>query len=55
MTSRDSSQDEGRGALRAGITTGQLRLDAPTLSHIFQCQITNWTDPAIAQLNPNLM
>ena len=38
----------------AGIVTGQLRLDAGTLSAIYQCSIVSWDDPAITALNPNL-
>ncbi|MEV0375294.1 phosphate ABC transporter substrate-binding protein PstS [Streptomyces sp. NPDC050636] len=30
----------------------RLILDAPTLAHIFNSQITKWNDPAIAKLNP---
>ncbi len=32
----------------------QLALDAPTLSAIYRGEITNWSDPAIAALNPGV-
>ncbi len=38
----------------AGIARGQLHLDAATLSAIYRGRITNWRDPAIAALNPEL-
>ncbi|NLD76409.1 MAG: phosphate ABC transporter substrate-binding protein PstS, partial [Acidimicrobiales bacterium] len=31
-----------------------LRLDGPTLARIFQRDITRWTDPAVAALNPDV-
>ncbi|BDA40615.1 probable LIM domain-containing serine/threonine-protein ki at C-terminar half [Coccomyxa sp. Obi] len=37
-----------------GIPNGALRLDARTLSGIWQCNITHWNDPAIQALNPDL-
>ncbi|CAL8467074.1 g6610 [Coccomyxa elongata] len=37
-----------------GISNGALRLDARTLSGIWQCNITQWNDPAIQALNPGL-
>jgi phosphate transport system substrate-binding protein len=33
---------------------GRLKLNAATISNIFLDKITNWNDPAIKQLNPNL-
>lgn len=40
--------------LCAGIKNGELRLNAQTLAGIYQCTITQWNDPLIAALNPNL-
>jgi phosphate transport system substrate-binding protein len=37
-----------------GVKAGQLTLDGPTLAGIFLGQITNWSDPSIAKLNPGL-
>ena len=37
-----------------GIGAGELALDGPTLAKIFMCDITNWNDPAIQKLNPNV-
>jgi phosphate transport system substrate-binding protein len=36
-----------------GIKSG-LKLDGPTIANIYLGSITNWNDPAIAKLNPNL-
>jgi phosphate transport system substrate-binding protein len=35
-----------------GVAPGKLVLDGPVLAKIFLGQITNWSDPAIAALNP---
>jgi phosphate transport system substrate-binding protein len=32
--------------------SGNLRLDGPTIAHIFMGKITKWNDPQIAALNP---
>jgi phosphate transport system substrate-binding protein len=37
-----------------GIAAGQMTLDGPTIADIFLGKITNWSDPAIAKLNPAL-
>jgi phosphate transport system substrate-binding protein len=37
-----------------GVGPGQLVLDGPTLAKIFLGQIGNWSDPAIAALNPGV-
>jgi phosphate transport system substrate-binding protein len=37
-----------------GIRPDALVLDGPTLANIYLGRITNWTDPAIRKLNPNL-
>jgi len=37
-----------------GVAAGQLRLDGTTLARIYLGQITKWSDPAIAALNPGL-
>src|SRR5258705_8425431 len=37
-----------------GIAPGQLVLDGATLADIFLGKISNWSDPAIEQLNPGL-
>jgi phosphate transport system substrate-binding protein len=37
-----------------GIAPGQLRFSGPLLAAIFLGKITNWNDPAIAELNPDL-
>jgi phosphate transport system substrate-binding protein len=34
--------------------SGGLKLDGPTLAQIYLRKITNWNDPAIAQLNPGV-
>ena len=36
-----------------GIKSGDLTVDGPTLAKIFLGEIKNWSDPAIAKLNPN--
>src|SRR5690242_5897811 len=38
----------------AGIAPGKLVLDGQVLAKIFLGQITNWSDPAIAALNPDV-
>lgn len=38
----------------AGVSAGQLRLNARVLGGMYQCTITNWNDPALAALNPTL-
>ena len=38
----------------AGIAPGKLVLDAAVLSAIYRGRIANWSDPAIAALNPSL-
>jgi len=35
-----------------GVAPGQLKLDGPTVAKIFLGSITQWSDPAIAALNP---
>lgn len=37
-----------------GVQPGQLRFTGPVLADIFLGKITDWTDPAIAALNPNV-
>ncbi len=37
-----------------GIKPGELVLDGPTLADIFLGKITDWDDPAIKKLNPNV-
>ncbi len=37
-----------------GIKPGQLTLDGPTIAKVFLGEITQWNDPAIAKLNPNV-
>src|SRR6185437_4911257 len=37
-----------------GIAHGKLVLDGQVLANIFLAQITNWSDPAIAALNPDI-
>jgi phosphate transport system substrate-binding protein len=37
-----------------GVKPGELELDGPTLANIFLGKITNWNDPAIAKLNPDV-
>jgi phosphate transport system substrate-binding protein len=37
-----------------GVTSGGLKLSGPVLAGIFLKNITNWSDPAIAALNPGL-
>jgi phosphate transport system substrate-binding protein len=36
-----------------GVSPGQLRFTGPLLADIFLGKITNWNDPAIAELNPD--
>ncbi|MGN6526273.1 MAG: phosphate ABC transporter substrate-binding protein PstS [Burkholderiaceae bacterium] len=38
----------------AGVAHGRLQLDAAALSAIYRGRIVNWSDPAIAALNPGL-
>jgi phosphate transport system substrate-binding protein len=38
----------------AGVHQGQMRLTGPVLANIYLGKITNWSDPAITKLNPNL-
>ena len=38
----------------AGVASGQLVLDGPTLANIYLGHITEWNDPAIKRLNPSL-
>ncbi|MGH8184468.1 MAG: phosphate ABC transporter substrate-binding protein PstS [Rhodanobacteraceae bacterium] len=38
----------------AGIAPGKLVLDGPVLAKIFLGQISHWSDPAIAALNPDI-
>jgi phosphate transport system substrate-binding protein len=38
----------------AGIASGQLKLDGPTLADIYLGKIAKWNDPAIAALNPGV-
>lgn len=38
----------------AGIAPGKLVLDGPVLARIFLGQVTHWSDPAIAGLNPGI-
>ena len=38
----------------AGIQSGAMKLDGPTLANIFHGKITKWNDPAIAALNGGL-
>lgn len=38
----------------AGVEPGQLKLDGETLANIYLGNISNWNDPAIAALNPDL-
>lgn len=37
-----------------GVSTGTLRLSAPVLARIYLGEVTRWTDPAIAVLNPGV-
>ena len=37
-----------------GFKPGEIVLDGPTTANIFEGKITNWNDPAIKKLNPNL-
>ncbi|MDN6274923.1 phosphate ABC transporter substrate-binding protein PstS [Psychrobacter sp.] len=37
-----------------GIEPGQLQLDGTTLADIYLGKISNWSDPAIAEMNPDL-
>ena len=37
-----------------GVEPGQLKLDGETLANIYLGKISNWNDPAIAALNPDL-
>ena len=37
-----------------GVAADQMRLDAATLAHIFNGDITTWNDKAIADLNPDV-
>jgi phosphate transport system substrate-binding protein len=37
-----------------GVSAGQLTLDGPTLASIYMGEITQWSDPKIAKLNPKL-
>jgi phosphate transport system substrate-binding protein len=37
-----------------GVSAGQLRFSGPLLADIFLGKVTNWNDPAIAELNPDL-
>nr|WP_131668583.1 phosphate ABC transporter substrate-binding protein PstS [Psychrobacter pygoscelis] len=37
-----------------GVEPGQLKLDGETLANIYLGNISNWNDPAIAALNPDL-
>jgi phosphate transport system substrate-binding protein len=38
----------------AGVKSGELVLDGPTLAKIYLGEITNWNDPAIQKLDPNV-
>ncbi len=38
----------------AGISSGELVLDGPTLANIYLGKVTRWNDPAIVALNPSL-
>ncbi len=38
----------------AGVKSGDLTLDGPTLADIYLGKITHWDDPAVARLNPKL-
>ena len=37
-----------------GVKPGELVLDGPTIAQIYLGKITNWNDPAIKKLNPNV-
>ena len=37
-----------------GVQPGQMRFTGPVLADIYLGKITNWNDPAITKLNPNL-
>ena len=37
-----------------GVDAGELKLDGQTMGAIYAGKITNWNDPAIQKLNPNL-
>ena len=37
-----------------GVPNGALRLDAAAMAGIFQCTITQWNDPHLLALNPNI-
>ena len=37
-----------------GVKPGELVLDGPTVAQIYLGKITNWNDPAIKKLNPNV-
>jgi phosphate transport system substrate-binding protein len=37
-----------------GVQPGQMRFSGPVLADIYLGKITNWSDPAIARINPNL-
>jgi phosphate transport system substrate-binding protein len=38
----------------AGVQPGQMRFTGPLLADIFLGKVTNWNDPAIAKINPDL-
>ena len=38
----------------SGISSGQLKLDGPTLADIYLGKVTTWNDPAIKNLNPGV-
>jgi phosphate transport system substrate-binding protein len=37
-----------------GVKSGELVLDGPSVAQIYMGKITNWGDPALAKLNPNI-
>jgi phosphate transport system substrate-binding protein len=37
-----------------GVQPGQMRFTGPVLADIYLGKITNWNDPAIAKINPNV-
>ena len=37
-----------------GVEAGKIRFTGPLLADIYQGKITNWNDPAIAQINPDI-
>ena len=40
--------------MHAGASDGSLRLNADVLAKIYMCTITQWNDPMIVALNPNV-